>query len=157
MFSDSRKEKNAPQNLTTKTIVKKFKIKDQIISVTVKDVLFGQINGHELMLDESSVNAMLVDIIGAATSNSTKYNPIPKSIILSHSEDQKTNHKTEHDTMYCFEPRWNMDDVYVDEEQKAQILSAVAIVEHKNKLFKEWGLEETLKTGRSMVLNFYGP
>lgn len=157
MFNDSNKARMI--NTTPKTIAKTYSVNGHNISVTVKDALFAQIDGQEIILDETMVEGMLSDILRAVKNHSTKYNPIPKSIVISHSEAQVFTdpNKLEQDMVSCYIPSWSLEEVYIDGEQERQILSAVAVVDHHEKLFQEWGLEQTFKKGRSKILNFYGP
>lgn len=162
MFINSNKA-TFPQNIVKKSFNKHYSVNGQTVSVTIKDALYAEMDQKDIMLDETSIEATIIGIINAMRSNSTKYNPIPKSIIIAHSIEQIDSNATEitessKDSLFTsYEPKWNFDDVYIDDNQIAQILSAVAMVKHREKLFDEWGLEQTLKMGRSMILNFYGP
>ena len=36
-------------------------------------------------------------------------------------------------------------------------MNTIEIKKHRDKIFNEWGLEETIKSDRAIILNFYGP
>lgn len=61
------------------------------------------------------------------------------------------------DFLKIYKPRFSFDDVYVEPAFKQVITSALILAKQKDKLYKEWGLKRTMKTERSLVLNFYGP
>lgn len=55
------------------------------------------------------------------------------------------------------EPRYSLDDVYLPQPVREQITEALLLVKNREKIFNEWGLENTVKKGAGLVFNFYGP
>lgn len=53
------------------------------------------------------------------------------------------------------EPKWNLDDVILDDETRLRILRALSIVENQNVIFDEWGFREIDKSIKSIIC-FYG-
>ena len=55
------------------------------------------------------------------------------------------------------EPRYALDQVYLPQPVREQIMEALLLVQNRVKLFNNWGLESTVKKGTGLVFNFYGP
>ena len=99
------------------------------------------------------------EIAQSIAKNHSKYNPIPKKVVISHSDIEEDSPVTndKEDFLNVYDPRWSLENVYIDEQSRKQIITALTIVKHKKKLFNEWGLKDTLNGGRGIVLNFWGP
>jgi len=169
-----KKDTIKAEDIYRKAISKNISLsKNEVCKIILKDAMFAKVDGSEVLLDEIPLTSMVNSIAKAVKVNSTKYNPFPKSIIISQLEDEqiiaatdgsgiesngiKANNQKRDDYLKIYEPRWTMDEVYIDQSAREQILSTLAIAKHRSKLFHEWGLKDTMKQGRSVVLNFYGP
>ncbi|MDR1532907.1 MAG: ATP-binding protein [Clostridiales bacterium] len=140
-----------------------FTLNGQKMVITVKDALYR-------LSDDIIISNMLEDIAGAVHKHSTKYNPLPASIIISHgggdsetggalgkgTQEGKPDKPAAAHIIRSFAPRWKLDDVCVDEAVRSQILSALTIINNQGKLYTTWGLGKIFKQNRSIVLNFYG-
>ncbi|MBQ3421585.1 MAG: AAA family ATPase, partial [Romboutsia sp.] len=119
-------------------------------------------------LDENHVDKLFSDINRACEVNSSRYNQSPKRILISaddalidnmmnkenSGELKETVFKDEFMDMY--EPHYTLDQVYIGEEEKKQILTVLNIKKHEEKMYKDWGFEETSIKNRSVVFNFFG-
>lgn len=56
----------------------------------------------------------------------------------------------------AFVPKWKLDDIYLKEESKNNILTALTMIKHKDKLFNEWKIKGNKNDGRAVCLNFWG-
>lgn len=54
-------------------------------------------------------------------------------------------------------PRVNLDDVVLPEETEDAVMEALAIVEQKELIYDEWGIDRVIEKGRGTILLFYGP
>ncbi|WP_242846933.1 ATP-binding protein [Clostridium aceticum] len=157
------KKEIVTEEILKKTIVKGFKINEKdSCKVVIKDALFANVEGKEVLLDEPIVNNMLKEIYKALRNNVTKYNQFPKTLVISREDEEvlpqeKNKENSKEESILSFTPRWGMEDVYVNEEEKLQIQSALAMVFHREKLFDKWGLKKIMPNGRASVFNFYGP
>lgn len=73
-------------------------------------------------------------------------------------ENVTENKKDESESVAVFtptEPKYNLEQVILSEETKAEILDSLKIIRCKDLIYKEWGFEEVDPVPRS-VLNFYG-
>lgn len=139
-----------------KTITKKMLIDEKVCKFIVEDVHFVEMNGKEKMLDEEHIQNMVTEMAVALKRNRSKYNPLPRTIILSR-EDIETDREGQAEIIECIEPRFTFADVYLKEEAKRQLQSVLAITKHQKTLFEDWGLETTNKKGNGIILNFFGP
>lgn len=154
------------KNIVNKTVTKNYKINGQNCAITMQEVKIADIGGSEKIMDEDLVNNTFEEIAKAIKRNSSKYNPVPKNIIIGSgfekqevAESDKINYKeniVDDEFIYCYKPKWSLNDVYIDDISKKQILAALTISKNKDKLFIEWGLESSFKTGRPIILNFFG-
>ena len=153
-------------NIKTKTITKTYKVMDEVCSIVLENAYYKESGGKELLLDDTLVNKTFSEIINAVSINSSKYNPIPHKIIIrnksyekkDHGEDEKTGKESlKEEFIESSKPRWTMDEVFIDENSKKQIITALTMAKYKDKLFNEWGLKGSVKTGRAVVFNFWGP
>ena len=153
-------------NIKTKTITKTYKVMDEVCSIVLENAYYKESGGKELLLDDTLVNKTFSEIINAVSINSSKYNPIPHKIIIrnksyekkDHGEDEKTGKESlKEEFIESSKPRWTMDEVFIDENSKKQIITALTMAKYKDKLFNEWGLKGSVKTGRAVAFNFWGP
>jgi len=159
IFKGASQTSDSIQDINTKTLSKIVTIVNNECTISIEDAQFGKIDGKEIILDKTLVDNTFKEIAQSIAKNHSKYNPIPKKIVISHSDIEKDSPITQgkEDFLNVYEPRWNLENVYISEQSKKQIITALTIVKHKNKLFNEWGLKDTLNGGRGIVLNFWGP
>lgn len=157
--TDKSVRNNHPIKVKNKILKRKFEINGESCTITMQEVKIAEIEGNEKLLDEDLVNKTFEDIMNAVKRNSSKYNPVPKNIVICSDDFDKSNNSNldEKSFVNCYKPKWSLDDVYIDESSKRQIISALTISKHKDKLFNEWGLENSFKNGRTVILNFFGP
>jgi ATP-dependent 26S proteasome regulatory subunit len=55
------------------------------------------------------------------------------------------------------EPRRHLSDLVLSAETERQLRTALAKVQHHDKLYREWGLETIHPEGRGLAINLYGP
>ena len=154
-----------PKNIKTRQITKKYNLLDRKCAISIKDAKFGEIDNKEILLDEFLVGNMLEGIIKVIRDNCSKYNSIPSEIVISHDDDkllQKNDEASDKtldkdDFINSYKPRWNFDDVYIEEYSKKQIITALTMSKYKEKLFDEWGLNGGGKSGLAIAFNFWGP
>lgn len=172
MFSKSNKD--FISDIKTKTISKKFTDSSgEEIKISIIDAKYGVHKGDEILLDEPLINNMLNNIVKVIDKNKSKYNKIPRSVIISHDKELlgiikndgsgnelNNNYNDENDEakiLDIYEPKYDFESVYIKEESKNQILGGLTILKNKEKLFNEWGLANSMKSSRALIFNFYGP
>lgn len=157
------------KNIKTKVISKTFNSLDNgSLKISILDAKYGENQGEEILLDENILNRMMDNIFKSVYNNTSKYNTFPKSIVISQDEAllqtilEKENTVDDYRKENCeiiniYTPKYNFDSVYIKKEAKQQILGGLTIIKNKDKLFKDWGLSNSIKTNRALVFNFYGP
>lgn len=141
-----------------KTITKRMAIGDHICTFIVEDVQFAVIDGKKVMLDEEHVHNMVVELSTVLKRNHSKYNPLPTKVVLSkYDQEGKQEENSEDEIIDCIEPRFAISDVYIPDEMKSQLDAVLSITKHQKTLFEDWGLHQSLKKGKGIVLNFFGP
>lgn len=163
------KKQNKITHIKNKTISKTYKHnRYDEVKISIIDAKYGTYNDKEILLDEYLISNMMDKLYETVRKNTSKYNVIPKSIILSQESDLLTLlNKNEpeikkiednnEEILSSYTPKFSLDKVYICEKSKKQILSSISIIKNRDKLFKEWGLEKSMKESRAVVLNFYGP
>lgn len=156
-----------PENTYKKNIAFNVNIGEKSCKINIIDSLHAKVDGEEILLDDIIIKDMILDLVDVFKNNKTKYNPIPKSITISHSklnnetknDKSKENVEISENTDYIesFEPRWNFEDIYIKKVTKKQILYSLSLIKNREKLFKNWGLKNTVRAERAIILNFYGP
>jgi SpoVK/Ycf46/Vps4 family AAA+-type ATPase len=158
--------KNKLEDIKPKSITRSYGVGDGEIEISILDALYGKLEGKEIMLDEGLVNKALEGVINAFKASNSKYNPIPRKIVIAHDEScftaidnkQEQALAEEKDSFIdAYEPRYSFDSVYMSEASRKQITTTLAMKKYENKLFNEWGLKASIKSGRAIVLNFFGP
>ncbi|MFW6017027.1 MAG: ATP-binding protein [bacterium] len=154
-------KKIKPEDIYKKDISFDIKIGNKSCKVNILDSLFARIdNDEDILLDDIVIKKMISDFKTALRRNQTKYNPLPESITISHTNTKlESNKDKDKNTAYIesYQPRWSFDDIYLDDKTKKQIIYSLSLISNNNKLFKEWGLENTLRSERAVILNFFGP
>ncbi len=176
-----------PSLMIRKTYRKTLEIRNRQVTVEVEDALYAPaVEGEEPQLaDEPLVAQMLRGIAAAVAHNASPYNPVPQRIVISHgAAEGEPGHAAGEGAAgpvssgggmgrqpaeaalpmqapsglwsACM-PRWTLDEVSLNPEARSHLEAALVMIRHREKLFGEWGLEESHFDGRAVVLNFYGP
>lgn len=115
--------------------------------------------GKKILLDEEVIQKTAEEFLKVLMNNSTKYNPIPSHIVFSH-QSIKNNEETvdsKNDlTERVSNPRYSLNEVFLPNSSKKQVLKVLTMEKHVEKLREDWGLGSVLKEGRATILNFYG-
>ena len=77
-------KKNQIENIRTDCYEKKYQIGDKECKVLIEDAYYAEWKGNTEVLDESMIDGMCKEILEVAAKYSTKYNPLPARILLSH-------------------------------------------------------------------------
>lgn len=154
------------ESIVRKSITRKYKN----AKITILDAQFSNKDNMEIALDEDKVDKLFRDINRAIEGNSSRYNPSSKTIVIANDKTYIDNlNKNNEEKVYeevgknisdicdIYEPKYTMDDVYLEENEKRQIMNALNIKKYESRIYEEWGLKDTLKTTRSVSLNFFGP
>lgn len=178
-------------DIMLKPVRRSFSVRGQDMAIVVEEARFAatQDEPEGRLLDQALVEQMMRGIVAAVTHNASRYNPVPKQIVLSRTgplggdsietaepvkdtaPDNPANGKQRETTagngppehaaagsiIEAYTPRWTLEDVSLGEAARSHIETALAMIRHREKLFEEWGLKETLQSSRAAVLNFYGP
>jgi len=152
------------ENILKKNVTRKYKN----ARITILDAKFKRVDGKDVLLDENHVDKLFSDINKACEVNSSRYNQSPKRILVSSDEAliddlmKKDNSGELKETVFkddfmdMYEPRYTLDQVYLGEDEKKHILTVLNIKKHEEKMYKEWGFEETSIRNRSVIFNFFG-
>ncbi|WP_154663073.1 ATP-binding protein [Bacillus massiliigorillae] len=153
-------EAKQARNISKEKMTKLYEVKGKNVRVDFLDASFGELDGKKIPLDESVVTQATKQLLKVFSINETKYNPIPAHIIISNKmiEDNQFNgNSSESDfTISVAEPRYSFYEIYLPAKTKKQIMTALTIQKHNDKLRNQWGLETILKDGRAVILNFFG-
>lgn len=146
------------KNISKGKMTKFYNVKDTQVRVDFLDASFGELDGKRILLDESATTQATKQLLKAFSINETKYNPFPAHIIISN-KMLENNQFEEISSMSNFvlstaEPRYSLDEIYLPDKTKKQIMTALSIQKHNDKLRNQWGLATTLKDGRAVILNF---
>lgn len=158
----SKKTKENVNDIYTKDIQKDYQYQSEKFTIQVMGVKYSKIKEKEELLDETLVNKSIDDIAKSITSNISKYNSLPKKVVIHHNNDKKNeehnsqNINKNEEFINCYEPRYNLEDIYIDKKSKKQILTCLTMKKYQEKLFGEWGLKDTIKNNRAIILNFFG-
>ncbi|MGL6104524.1 ATP-binding protein [Romboutsia sp.] len=150
---------NSVYETYSKDIQKNYLCNNQELIIRIMGAKYAQINGKEELLDSELVNKSVDAIAQSITSNLSKYNTLPNKVIIHHNDESEESSKNEEKVQIinCYEPKYTLDEIYLDEKAKQQILSSLVIKKYHNKLFNDWGLSKTLKNDRAIIFNFFGP
>lgn len=152
-----------PKNITRKDLFVSKKSFDKKLDIEIHGVKYGEINGQEIMLDETIVKSFIDSLVYSCKKNTSKYFEYPKKIIVYENlpkENQNTEKKLEKDNdtklFDLIDPKWDLDDLYISELAKNNILTSLNMIKYKDKLFNEWKLKGGKNGNRASVLNFWG-
>lgn len=83
------------------------------------------------------------------------------NLYLSEKETEERSHRdtnrSQNAILMIREPIINFNQIILDESQRNDIEQAVYQIEKGNKLFTEWGFDQTIKYGKGMTMLCYGP
>lgn len=158
-------KKEKLENIKLKNFEKNISIKNNKIKFKLNGIKTGTLAGKEIVADEVVLNNIIEKISEVLYKNETNYINIPSEININfrknevNTQDKQNNEeKVENKNIIdVVEPRYTLDSVYINQESKKQIINTIEIKKHRDKIFNEWGLKETIKTDRAIILNFYGP
>ena len=148
------------QNIEAVEITKSYTIGGNKIVFRLQNALTGIVGEKKVLLDEVVIDNMLKQITDSLKSNTTKYNPLPNEIIIRNTSSEKNSQSQEKETkqqiVESWEPRFELEQVALNEKVRQQIKTAISAVKYQKKLTEEWGLSEHFSGSRAIILNFYG-
>ena len=160
------RKRNEPQNIRKSGVTRKIKIGSKEVTIRLNNAFVGTRNGRDELMDEVLVRNMLNHIGASIKANSSSYNPIPDKITFDLGTTQTAEGTGKQETsdasdeqgeiIESYEPRFQLEQVALNEETKRQIEIAISSVRHKKKLVEDWGLSEHFSGNRATILNFYG-
>lgn len=159
--------KGKVRNIREGRLIKSVSIGNTDTLVTIDNAFYGMVGDKEEVLDEIMIDKMIDEIAKAVASNRTKYNPIPKEIIIRSKEanvnggipEEQTaveNRDMQNNIIECYDPRFTLDQVILNPDVKDQINVAISATKHRTFLSENWGLSEHYGSVRAIILNFYG-
>ncbi|MEE0686939.1 MAG: ATP-binding protein [Lachnospiraceae bacterium] len=148
--------KNQLENIRTGSYKKKYQVADSECEIVIEDAYYGDWKGHTEVLDEAKIEDMCSEILKVVAKHSTKYNPVPSYITLSHqiSADNVTEEKSM--LVSAIEPRYRLEQVALPQETREQLEVTLSAVRNRDRLNNEWGIADKSINSRPIVLNFYG-
>lgn len=151
------------ENIFSKDFLITAKVADTAFRMKINDAKHANIDGQETVLDKQIIDNLLNKLVDCFKKNNSKYLPFPKNVDIlvnaneNNGSSQDTNTKNQEEILEIRTPRFSMNDIYVPEDIKEEIGTALTILEHKNKLFEEWKLGDGYTGKQALVMNFYGP
>lgn len=154
-----KENKEDIKNIYLKDIQKEYSYKNDKLTIQIIGAKYSKIKDKEVLLDEVLVNKSIDEISKCIINNTSKYNSLPKKVVIYHEDSKEnTNDNINKNTDFinCYDPRYSFDDIYIDSKSKQQILTCLTMKKYQEKLFQDWGLKDTIKSNRAIILNFYG-
>ena len=153
------------EDIKKENITTRVDIENKEIIFELNGIKVGTFEGKKTIADETILNNTMKKIAKTLILGETNYIDVPKKITIDFKEknikkDNNINKENTQENMKVIdirEPRYTLESVYLKEESKKQIIDTILMKKYKEKIFKEWGLEETIKSDRALILNFYGP
>ncbi|WP_294403190.1 ATP-binding protein [uncultured Clostridium sp.] len=151
-------------NVVRKSITRKYKN----ARITILDAKYKKVDGHDILLDEEKVDKLFSDVNRACEANSSRYNPSSKRILIANDEskiEELMNKEEKEDLketvfndefMDVYEPRYSLEDVYIEEKEKKQIITALNIKKYENVIYRQWGFKDSYGSNRPVIFNFFG-
>ncbi len=151
-------------NITRKSITRKYKN----ARITILDAKYKKVDGKDVLLDEEKVDKLFSDVNRACEANSSRHNPSSKRILIANDEskiDELMNKEEKEELketvfndefMDVYEPRYSMEDVYLEEREKKQIITTLNIKKHENIIYRQWGFKDSYSGNRPVIFNFFG-
>ena len=152
------------ENVIRKNITRKYKN----ARITILDAKYKKVDGKDVLLDEEKVDKLFSDINRACEVNSSRHNPSGKRILIANDEskiDELMNKEEKEELketvfndefMDIYEPRYSIDDVYLEEKAKKQIVTALNIKKHEDLIYNKWGFKDSYSGDRPVIFNFFG-
>lgn len=161
------RSKEQVQDIQYSEITKRVLIGREEVSIRLQNAMTGVVNGERILLDEVLIKNMLDKIIQAIKQNTSSYNPLPNEIIIRNSsykslhkpeayEDKKAETDIDQKVIESYEPRFELEQVALNQKVREQIKTAISAVKYKKKMSEEWGMSEHFAGDRAIILNFYG-
>lgn len=155
------------QDIKYTEIKKTYMVKNKEVNVCIQNGMTGVVNGETVILDEELINNMLDGMMQAVRKNHSKYNPLPQEIILRNTsykkaevKEQEAGQKEENASVQkmieSYDPRFELEQVALNQSVRQQIKTAISAVKYKTKMSEEWGMSEYFSGNRAIILNFYG-
>lgn len=156
MFFSSNNNKKVEINRINKEYI--YKVKDKNIKFKLKGIAEGTFDNKKEILDEIVLRECMKEVSNIVGGRSTKYINIPKSISIDYTgqTDKLDKHNEDISIFEVESSNVSFKDVYIEKECKEIIENTLLMIKEKDKIFNEWGLKDTFKSERSVVLNFYG-
>lgn len=154
-----KENKEDIKNIYVKDVQKEYSYENEKLTIQIIGAKYSNIKDKEILLDEVLVNKSMDDIAKCIINNTSKYNSLPKKVVIYHEnskENANDNINKNTDFINCYTPRYSFDDIYIDSKSKQQILTCLIMKKYQDKLYGEWGLKDTIKSNRAVILNFYG-
>lgn len=152
------------ENVTRKSITRKYKN----ARITILDAKYKKVDGIDVLLDEEKVDKLFSDINRACEVNNSRHNPSNKRILIANDEskiEELMNREEKEELketvfndefMDIYEPRYSMDQVYLEEKEKKQIITTLNIKKHENIIYRQWGFKDSYGGNRPVIFNFFG-
>lgn len=148
------------QNIESVEITKSYTIGNNKVVFRLQNAITGMVGEKKELLDEVVIDNLLRQIADSLKSNTTKYFPLPHEIIIRNTNQEKNSQEQEKESktqiVESWEPRFELEQVALNEKVKQQIRTAISAVKYQKKLTEEWGLSEHFSGSRAIILNFYG-
>lgn len=140
------------KNVEATSITRKCRVKDKEVSITLENVMTGEVNGKRELLDQALVENLLTQVTKVVAGNTSQYISMPESIhIGKQSED-----KSQTEVLDCYAPRYDLEQVALSASVREKIKVAISAVKNKEKMVTEWGMDQYFAGKRAVILNFYG-
>ena len=152
------------ENITRKSITRKYKN----ARITILDAKYKKVDGKDVLLDEEKVDKLFSDVNKACEINSSRHNPSSKRILIANDESKieellnKEDKEELKETVFndefmdVYEPRYSMEDVYLEDREKKQIITTLNIKKHENIIYRQWGFKNSYNGNRPVIFNFFG-
>lgn len=161
------RDKSDVQEINCTEVTKVFSIDNKEVYVRFQNAMTGIVNGKRIILDEVLLNNMAEKVIQSIKQNYSKYNMHPNEVIFRNAsfkklnselslEQEKEKKQLEESMIESYEPRFELEQVALNEQVKKQIRTAIAAVRFKKKMSEDWGMSECFSGSRAIILNFYG-
>ena len=151
------------EDIFSKDFLITAKLADTSFRMKINDAKHANVDGQETVLDKQIIDNLLNKLVDCFKKNNSKYLPFPKNVDIlvnaneNNGSSQDKNTKNQEEILEIRTPRFSMNDIYVPEDIKEEIGTALTILEHKSKLFEDWKLGDGYTGKQALVMNFYGP
>lgn len=149
-------KKKQIENIRNDCYEKKFQVGNSECKMSIEDAYYGEWEGNTEVLDETIIEGMCKEILKVVAKHSTKYNPIPTHIMLSHKLELNNQPADKSEILSVIEPKYKLEQVALSQETREQLEVTLSAVRNRERLSVEWGLSDKNVNSRPIVLNFYG-